>query len=113
MRNFAYALAAAACLIVGPAVAGSATGANAAPIVLAQAPGINIDLGGDRGRGGVVVQERDRDRGRGVVVEERNRGFDRGRDRIVVRRAPACRMITTRTRMPSGRIVIRETRRCG
>ncbi|MEA2993401.1 MAG: hypothetical protein QOD40_2321 [Alphaproteobacteria bacterium] len=113
MRNFAYALATTACLIVGPAVAGSATGANAAPIVLAQAPGISIDVGGDRGRGGVVVQERDRyDRGRGVVVEERNRGFDRGRDRVVVRRAPACRMITTRTRMPSGRIVIRETRRC-
>jgi hypothetical protein len=118
MRNFAYALAATACLIVGPAVAGSATGANAAPVIMAQAPGFSIDVGGDRGRGGVVVQERDRydqrdrfDRGRGVVVEERNRRFDRG-DRVVVRRAPACRMITTRTRMPSGRIVIRETRRC-
>jgi hypothetical protein len=100
MRNFAFALAAAACLIVGPAVVGS-TSVNAAPIVLAQGPGISVDVGvGNRGRSGVVVQER-------------NRGFDRGRDRIVVRRAPACRMITTRTRTPSGRIVIRETRRCG
>jgi hypothetical protein len=96
-------------------VAGPATAVGDAPIVLAQAPGINIDVGvGDRGRGGVVVQERDRDR-RGVVVRERDR-FDRGRvevrPRVVVRRAPACRMITERTRTPSGRIIIRTIRRC-
>jgi hypothetical protein len=104
-----YALAAVTCLTVGPAMAGSAT----APIVLAQAPSVTLGVGvgeRDHDRGRVVVQERDHDRGR---VEIRDGRRDFARDRIVVRGASSCRMITVRTRTPSGNLIIRKTRRCG
>ena len=111
MKNFAYALAATACLIAGPAVAGSATVTSEAPIVLAQ--GISVDVGGgDRGRGGVIVQERNRgyDRGR---MEMRDGYRSNDRAQVIVRGGGDCRMIMVRERMRNGRVMIRKVRRCG
>jgi hypothetical protein len=115
MKNFTYALAATACLLVGGAAAGPATGAGQAPVVLAQAPELNIGVGvgvgeRDRGRSGVVVQERDRDFDR-RRVESRDYRYN-NRARIVVRGAPSCRFVTVRERLGNGRLIIRKIRRC-
>jgi hypothetical protein len=82
MRMFALALAAATCLTVAPALAGSPAGANN-PTTLAQ---LDVRIGGDR----------DRDRDRDVRI-------DRDRDN--------CRTNTIRETR-NGEIIVRRERHC-
>jgi hypothetical protein len=84
MRMFALALAAATCLTVAPALAGSPVGANN-PTTLAQ---LDVRIGGDR----------DRDRDRDVRMDR-----DRDRDH--------CRTSTIRETL-NGEIVVRRERHC-
>jgi hypothetical protein len=76
--------------------------------VAAQELNIGVGVGDNHTRGGVVVRERE-DR-RDVVVRPGYRDYNRSR--VVVRRAPACRMVVVRNQRPNGTVVIRRIREC-
>jgi hypothetical protein len=108
MRTIAYALATAACLTVGPVVAGSAD--TTAPVTLAQVE-LNVGVGAGENRAREGVEIRDRDQGRSnVEIRGGERSFNR--ERIIVRRNVGCHMVTMRTRRPNGTLIIRQIRRC-
>jgi hypothetical protein len=95
MRKFAL-IAAAACLLAGPALMQPAS---------AETASVRIGIGDSGARGRVVVRDNDNWRHQGY------RSY--ARERVVISSNPRhCRTVTTRIHRANGSVVIKKQRRC-